>query len=331
MAAVGVETGGANVQFAVDPHNGRALVIEMNPRVSRSSALASKATGFPIAKIAALVAAGYTLDEITNDITGQTVAAFEPALDYVVVKIPRWSFEKFPGVDTTLGPQMKSVGEVMALGSTFSQALLKAVQSLETGVDAPDGSGPGKPELMDDHWNAGRDPSVPSAGRLFAVYRALRSGTPPAEIAELTGIDAWFLAQMREIVALESELRGQHPAIRLSAGTACARPNAPGLPTRTWRACCRAPASRRSALDVRGLRQAAGHPANLPARGYLRGRVRSRRPPTCTAPTSRKTKPGPRPAREDPDPGRRAEPHRAGHRVRLLLLPGRLSLCRAGV
>ena len=159
MTRVGVETGGANVQFAVDPHTGRTLVIEMNPRVSRSSALASKATGFPIAKIAALVAAGYTLDEIPNDITGQTVAAFEPALDYVVVKIPRWSFEKFPGVDTTLGPQMKSVGEVMALGSTFKQALLKAIQSLEIGVDAPDGSGPTRPEWMDAPGIAGGDPA----------------------------------------------------------------------------------------------------------------------------------------------------------------------------
>ncbi len=117
MTAVGVETGGSNVQFAVNPQNGRVLVIEMNPRVSRSSALASKATGFPIAKIAALVAVGYTLDEITNDITGETRAAFEPSLDYVVVKIPRWAFEKFPGVDPLLGPQMKSVGEVMALGA----------------------------------------------------------------------------------------------------------------------------------------------------------------------------------------------------------------------
>jgi carbamoyl-phosphate synthase large subunit len=123
MRAVGVETGGSNVQFAVDPKTGRALVIEMNPRVSRSSALASKATGFPIAKIAALVAAGYTLDEIQNDITQQTQAAFEPSLDYVVVKIPRWAFEKFPGVDPNLGPQMKSVGEVMALGRTFPEAL----------------------------------------------------------------------------------------------------------------------------------------------------------------------------------------------------------------
>ena len=128
--------------LAVDPKTGRVVVIEMNPRVSRSSALASKATGFPIAKLAALVAVGYTLDEITNDITKQTKAAFEPSLDYVVVKIPRWAFEKFPGVDSTLGPQMKSVGEAMALGRTFPEALNKAIQSLEIGVDALDGSGP---------------------------------------------------------------------------------------------------------------------------------------------------------------------------------------------
>ncbi|HEX9019417.1 MAG TPA: carbamoyl-phosphate synthase large subunit [Anaerolineaceae bacterium] len=208
MSAVGVETGGANVQFAVDPRTGRALVIEMNPRVSRSSALASKATGFPIAKIAALVAAGFTLDEIPNDITGQTVAAFEPALDYVVVKIPRWSFEKFPGVDTTLGPQMKSVGEVMALGSTFKQALMKAIQSLETGVDAPDGSGPARMALMDTPGSI-EETLRPTSGRLFSVYRALRSGIPVDEVARRTGMDPWFLAQLAEIAALEAALRSQ--------------------------------------------------------------------------------------------------------------------------
>ena len=130
---IGVETGGSNIQFAVNPQNGRMVVIEMNPRVSRSSALASKATGFPIAKIAAKLAVGYTLDEITNDITRKTPACFEPTLDYVVVKIPKWQFEKFPGADESLGPQMKSVGEVMAIGRTFKQALLKGVRSLETG------------------------------------------------------------------------------------------------------------------------------------------------------------------------------------------------------
>ena len=133
--AVGVKTGGANVQFAVDPRTGDVQIIEMNPRVSRSSALASKATGFPIAKLAALVAVGYTLDEIRNDITGVTPASFEPSLDYCVVKIPRWNFEKFPGADATLGPQMKSVGEVMAIGRTFPEALNKAIRGLEIGLD----------------------------------------------------------------------------------------------------------------------------------------------------------------------------------------------------
>jgi carbamoyl-phosphate synthase large subunit len=205
MSAVGVATGGANVQFAVNPVNGQALVIEMNPRVSRSSALASKATGFPIAKIAALVALGFTLDEIANDITGVTRAAFEPSLDYVVVKIPRWAFEKFPNVDPSLGPQMKSVGEVMALGRTFPEALNKAVQSLEIGVDALDGSGaqrsapeqPITPEQL----------AAPSAGRIFQVYRALRDGATAAQIAKQTGIDPWFLGQMSAMAALEKQLR----------------------------------------------------------------------------------------------------------------------------
>src|SRR6266568_8056560 len=133
ITRVGVETGGSNIQFAVNPANGRMTVIEMNPRVSRSSALASKATGFPIAKIAAKLAVGYTLDEITNDITRKTPACFEPTLDYVVVKIPKWQFEKFPGADEGLGPQMKSVGEVMAIGRTFKEALLKGIRALDTG------------------------------------------------------------------------------------------------------------------------------------------------------------------------------------------------------
>ncbi|GAP07835.1 MAG TPA: carbamoyl-phosphate synthase large subunit [Anaerolinea thermolimosa] len=210
MDAVGVETGGSNVQFAVDPASGRMLVIEMNPRVSRSSALASKATGFPIAKIAALVAVGFTLDEIINDITGQTVAAFEPALDYVVVKIPRWSFEKFPGVDTTLGPQMKSVGEAMAIGSTFVQALQKAVQSLEIGVDALDGSGPSKPVWMEMGATL-EDVSVPTAQRFFSVYRALRAGNAIDEVARAAKIDPWFLAELEQVVEMERILRALPP------------------------------------------------------------------------------------------------------------------------
>ncbi len=204
MTAVGVETGGSNVQFAVNPSTGEALVIEMNPRVSRSSSLASKATGFPIAKLAALVAVGYTLDEITNDITRQTQAAFEPSLDYVVVKIPRWAFEKFPGVDQTLGPQMKSVGEVMALGRTFPEALNKAVQSLEIGVDALDGSGPSK--SLPAELPALASFQVPSARRLFDVYRLIQSGFPLEQIAAAAGYDLWFLAEMKEIAALEKEI-----------------------------------------------------------------------------------------------------------------------------
>ena len=204
LRAVGVETGGSNVQFGVDPQTGRVVVIEMNPRVSRSSALASKATGFPIAKLAALVAVGYTLDEITNDITRQTKAAFEPSLDYVVVKIPRWAFEKFPGVDPTLGPQMKSVGEAMALGRTFPEALNKAIQSLEIGLDALDGSGPGRSAV------AGTETlstlRVPSADRLFRVYRAIRQGLLLDEISEATGYDRWYLAQMQENVNCEVEI-----------------------------------------------------------------------------------------------------------------------------
>jgi len=189
----------------VDPKTGRTVVIEMNPRVSRSSALASKATGFPIAKLAALVAVGYTLDEITNDITKQTKAAFEPSLDYVVVKIPRWAFEKFPGVDSTLGPQMKSVGEVMALGRTFPEALNKAIQSLEIGVDALDGSGPSRklvaaPEMLSTLH-------VPTADRLFRVYRLIRHGIPLEEISKITGYDLWFLAHMKEIGNWELAIR----------------------------------------------------------------------------------------------------------------------------
>ena len=204
MATVGVETGGSNVQFAVSPGTGEALVIEMNPRVSRSSALASKATGFPIAKIAALLAVGYTLDEIRNDITRVTPASFEPSIDYCVVKIPRWNFEKFPGADPVLGPQMKSVGEVMAIGRTFPEALNKAIRGLEIGV-AGFGS-----QLKHSPPGAAPDAamSVPTAQRLFAIAEALRDGHRLEDIAAETHIDPWFLAQMASLLDTESELRG---------------------------------------------------------------------------------------------------------------------------
>ena len=210
MRAVGVETGGSNVQFGVDPASGRVVVIEMNPRVSRSSALASKATGFPIAKFAAKVAVGYTLDELKNDITRQTVAAFEPSIDYVVVKIPRWAFEKFPGVDRVLGPQMKSVGEVMAIGRTFKEALQKGVRGLEIGRD---GLGP---VVRDENGDLKGFPPgtelhellrIPNRDRLFAVYEVLKRGEDAATVSQLTGYDPWFVAQIKEIVALEKSIK----------------------------------------------------------------------------------------------------------------------------
>jgi carbamoyl-phosphate synthase large subunit len=188
---IGVETGGSNIQFAVDPHNGRMVVIEMNPRVSRSSALASKATGFPIAKIAAKLAVGYTLDEITNDITRKTPACFEPTLDYVVVKIPKWQFEKFQGADESLGPQMKSVGEVMAIGRTFKQALLKAVRSLETGKRI--GSEKIEPRILTKRL------VTPHPERLQYIRYALSQGMTVREIGQMTNIDPWFLHQLKEI------------------------------------------------------------------------------------------------------------------------------------
>src|SRR6202167_6087122 len=192
--AVGVDTGGCNIQFAVHPSTGRMVVIEMNPRVSRSSALASKATGFPIAKIAARLAIGYTLDEIRNDITGETPASFEPALDYVVVKVPRFAFEKFPGADPVLTTHMKSVGEAMAIGRSFPEALQKALRSLEQ---------PGAPlswsEPPGDAAELLRRCASPHDGRMATVHQAIRAGADVAELAGVTGIDPWFIDQIKFI------------------------------------------------------------------------------------------------------------------------------------
>ena len=188
---IGVETGGSNVQFAVNPLNGRMTVIEMNPRVSRSSALASKATGFPIAKIAARLAVGYTLDELQNDITKATPACFEPTIDYVVVKIPKWQFEKFPGADENLGPQMKSVGEVMAIGRTFKEALMKAVRSLETGKKAT------AEDIEPRRLTQRLVTAHPE--RLSYVRYAFERGMTVREVARMTGMDPWFLNQMKQI------------------------------------------------------------------------------------------------------------------------------------
>ena len=199
---IGVETGGSNIQFGVNPSTGRMVVIEMNPRVSRSSALASKATGFPIAKIAAKLAVGYTLDEIPNDITRKTPACFEPTLDYVVVKIPKWQFEKFPGADESLGPQMKSVGEVMAIGRTFKEALLKGVRALDTGKKL--GSEKIEPKILTQRL------VTPHPERLSYVRYALRQGHTIKQIAKMTSIDPWFLYQLKEINDMQLELE-KHP------------------------------------------------------------------------------------------------------------------------
>ena len=210
MREIGVETGGSNVQFAVDPKSGRMTVIEMNPRVSRSSALASKATGFPIAKIAAKLAVGYTLDEIPNDITRETLACFEPSIDYVVTKIPRWTFEKFPEADATLTVQMKSVGETMAIGRTFRESFQKALRGLEIGQF---GFGGGPKDL----WGTDRQPTTedirrklatPNSERMFYLRYAMLAGMDEAEIFDLTQIDPWFLRQLAQIVAAEREIRG---------------------------------------------------------------------------------------------------------------------------
>jgi len=232
IRAVGVETGGSNIQFGVNPDTGRMVIIEMNPRVSRSSALASKATGFPIAKIAAKLAVGYRLDEIRNDITRETPASFEPTIDYVVTKIPRFAFEKFPQADPTLTTQMKSVGEAMAIGRTFKESLQKCLRSLEIGRSGLGGDG--KPwritgslprferaegqaeesivvELYGDRDLLPREIitrklSVPNAERIFFIRHALRAGFTIDEIFTLSKIDRWFLTQIKEIVDFEEEL-----------------------------------------------------------------------------------------------------------------------------
>jgi carbamoyl-phosphate synthase large subunit len=214
IRAVGVETGGSNIQFAVNPDTGRMVIIEMNPRVSRSSALASKATGFPIAKIAAKLAVGFLLDEIRNDITRETPASFEPTIDYVVTKIPRFAFEKFAEADPTLNTQMKSVGEAMAIGRTFKESLQKCLRSLEIGRHGLGGDG--KPWRIGGEVYGDRDIlpvelirqklSSPNAERIFFIRHALRAGFTIEDIYQLTRIDRWFLVQIKEIVDLEEEL-----------------------------------------------------------------------------------------------------------------------------
>jgi carbamoyl-phosphate synthase large subunit len=207
LRKIGVETGGSNVQFAICPNTGRVLIIEMNPRVSRSSALASKATGFPIAKVAAKLAVGYTLDELKNDITGGlTPASFEPAIDYVVTKIPRFTFEKFPGANDRLTTQMKSVGEVMAIGRNFQESLQKALRGLETGITGLNEiCGPITTDLDRDQLR--HELRIPGSSRLLYVADALRHGYSYEDVAQITGIDRWFLVQIADLVNIETDIR----------------------------------------------------------------------------------------------------------------------------
>ncbi|MBP9063492.1 MAG: carbamoyl-phosphate synthase large subunit, partial [Aquabacterium sp.] len=203
LREIGVETGGSNVQFSINPDNGRMIVIEMNPRVSRSSALASKATGFPIAKIAAKLSVGYTLDELKNDITGgATPASFEPSIDYVVTKIPRFAFEKFPAADSRLTTQMKSVGEVMAMGRTFQESFQKALRGLETGIDGLSERSDDRDEIVEEIGTAGPE-------RILFLGDAFRMGMSLDEVFEETKIDPWFLAQIEDIIKTEEQVKSR--------------------------------------------------------------------------------------------------------------------------
>jgi carbamoyl-phosphate synthase large subunit len=247
LREIGVDTGGSNVQFAINPENGRMVIIEMNPRVSRSSALASKATGFPIAKIAAKLAVGYRLDEIPNDITRKTPACFEPTIDYVVVKIPRWQFEKMPGAEPVLGTQMKSVGEVMAIGRTFKQALAKGIRSLETGKSA-------SAEVYEEALIP-QKLITPNPDRLGYIRFAFERGYSVEEVREMTSIDTWFLQQIKEAVDLEAELARQ--SLDTVSRETLRRAKREGISdaqlARMWNTTWEAVRERRNALGIRAV------------------------------------------------------------------------------
>ena len=315
---VGVETGGSNIQFAVDPANGRMVVIEMNPRVSRSSALASKATGFPIAKIAAKLALGYHLDEIPNDITRVTPASFEPTIDYVVVKIPRWNFEKFPQADRTLTTQMKSVGEAMAIGRTFKEAFMKGVRSLELGRSGllfgpagTDRSALGVSEAEDDAALRKRL-VVPHDRRMWDLFRALGRGWSVERIHELTKIDPWFLRQFADINEMQRQV---------------AETGAAGLDRDRMRRMKRAGFGDAELAQAAGVSEnddpraprRPGAAAGLQTGRHLRRGIRIVHPVSLQL-----VRADLRVESQFPQEGRhsrqRSEPDRAGHRVRLLLL-----------
>ncbi len=279
LREIGVETGGSNVQFAVNPADGRLVVIEMNPRVSRSSALASKATGFPIAKVAARLAVGYTLDELENDITGgATPASFEPTIDYVVTKIPRFAFEKFPGADPTLTTAMKSVGEVMAIGRTFAESLQKALRSMETGLTGLD-------DIVFEGLGQGDDKNViraalgrPAPDRLLKVAQALRLGFDTEQVHAFCKIDPWFIDRIGEIVDARSARQAAWPAGRRHPG-----PRAQGRWASPTRASPSLPAAARPTCARQRLDL--GVDRRLQAHRHVRGRVRLADAPTCTRPT----------------------------------------------
>ena len=319
LREIGVETGGSNVQFAVNPADGRLVVIEMNPRVSRSSALASKATGFPIAKVAARLAVGYTLDELANDITGGAMpASFEPTIDYVVTKIPRFAFEKFPGAEPLLTTSMKSVGEVMAIGRTFQESLQKALRGLETGLTGLD-------EVAIEGFGQGDDKNAiraalarPTPDRILKVAQALRLGFTVAQVHESSKYDPWFIAQIEGIVEMEEQVRSL------------------GLPD--------------DAQNLRALKAMGFSDARLAAlagvaepdiarlRHRLKVRPTFKRIDSCAAefasptpylystyetplPLGEADEARPSRAAQDHHSRRWSQSHRPGHRVRLLLLP----------
>ena len=320
LRKIGVDTGGSNVQFGINAQTGRVVVIEMNPRVSRSSALASKATGFPIAKVAAKLAVGYTLDELKNEITGGlTPASFEPTIDYVVTKIPRFAFEKFPAADARLTTQMKSVGEVMAIGRTFQESLQKALRGLETGKVGLDPTGL---DLTDeiDLATLRREMKEPGPERMFYLADAFRAGMSVEDVHALSFIDPWFLDQIEEIVDAEVDI-----AIAAWTGwtrRGCVRSSAWASPTcasPSW------PAPTKSA--VRALRQAFGV------------RPVYKRVDSCAAEFATTTaylystyedecEAQPTDRAQDHGARRRAEPDRPGHRVRLLLRARRAGAAR---
>ncbi len=329
LREIGVETGGSNVQFAVNPKDGRLVVIEMNPRVSRSSALASKATGFPIAKVAAKLAVGYTLDELDNDITGgATPASFEPSIDYVVTKIPRFAFEKFPGASPVLTTAMKSVGEVMAIGRTFAESLQKALRGLETGLTGLDEIEiPG----LDDGENARgairAAISTPTPDRLRMVAQALRLGMSEADVHDGCKIDPWFIAQLKAIVDMEARIRehglpqdAKNLRMLKAMGFSDAR-----LATLSGKR-PKEVAELRNSLDCapvfKRIDTCAAEFASPTAYMYSTYETPFVGPGTLGSGHLR--------PQEGGHSRRRPEPDRPGHRVRLLLLPRRLRLKDAG-